>query len=90
MSPSFSFLPKISSSFHYFPALFASFTNSIPPPAAGRRLLFRGRARNPELVNPMLIPGSLNCELLGFWFFNTRPGSRAIMEGNWLMISCLV
>lgn len=90
MSPSCSFLPKISSGFHYSPALFPSFTNSIPPAEAGRRLLSRGRARNPEAVNPALIPGSLKCELSVFWFFNTRPGSRAIMGANWLMISCLV
>lgn len=85
-SPSFSFLPKISSSFHYLPALFPGFYELSVPSAGGRRLLSRGRGRNPEPVNP----GSLKRELSVSWFFSTRSGSRAIMEANWLMISCLV
>lgn len=55
----------------------------------GRSLLCAGHGRNPELVNPMLIFGSLSCEPRVLWFFITRPGSQAIMEANWLMISCL-
>lgn len=47
-------------------------------------------AENPEPVNPVLIFGSLSCEPSVLWFFITRPGYQAIIEANWLMISCLL